>query len=166
MDKEQPLVNKTLLLEKYPGKGGWTYAAIPDIQQNPKTAFGWMTVRGFIDDYALHHYKLMPMGNGKLFLPVKADIREKIGKTAGDLVNIVLYRDDSPFPIPEELQQCLQDAPDAFTAFQQCTEGQQKKWVDWIYAAKTEATRIKRISGIIQELEKSKSRPATGSIGQ
>jgi hypothetical protein len=26
---EKPLVNKEYLLEKFPGKGGWTYAAIP-----------------------------------------------------------------------------------------------------------------------------------------
>lgn len=26
---ESPLVNKKYLLEKYSGKGGWTYAAIP-----------------------------------------------------------------------------------------------------------------------------------------
>jgi len=28
---EKPLVNRKYLLEKYPGKGGWTYAAIPEV---------------------------------------------------------------------------------------------------------------------------------------
>ena len=27
--KEEPLVDKEYLLEKFPGKGGWTYALIP-----------------------------------------------------------------------------------------------------------------------------------------
>jgi len=38
MDK--PLVNKKYLLEKYLGKGGWTYAAIPEVLQNKKAPFG------------------------------------------------------------------------------------------------------------------------------
>ena len=29
--KEEPLVDKEYLLEKFPGKGGWTYALIPKI---------------------------------------------------------------------------------------------------------------------------------------
>ena len=29
----KPLVDKEYLLEKYPGKGGWTYARIPEIAQ-------------------------------------------------------------------------------------------------------------------------------------
>ena len=40
MKKEVPLVNRKFLLEKYPGKGGWTYAAIPEILQNKNNPFG------------------------------------------------------------------------------------------------------------------------------
>ena len=36
MEKEKPLVNAAYLLQKFPGKGGWTYAAIPEIPQNKK----------------------------------------------------------------------------------------------------------------------------------
>ncbi len=70
MEKEEPLIDANYLLEKIPGKGGWTYAAIPEIIQDKNTPFGWVTVRGFIDNYELKHYKLMPMGNGHLFLPL------------------------------------------------------------------------------------------------
>jgi hypothetical protein len=41
-------------------------------------------VRGTIDDFEIRKYHLMPMGNGKFFLPVKAEIRKKIKKEAGD----------------------------------------------------------------------------------
>ena len=72
LESEKPLVSRNYLLEKYPGKGGWTYAAIPEILQDKKSPFGWVKVRGWIDDFEIKNYKLMPMGNGKLFLPVKA----------------------------------------------------------------------------------------------
>ncbi len=77
MNKKRPLVSKTCFLHKFPGKGDWTYAEIPEVKPDPKTPFGWVVVNGSIDNYQLKHVKLMPMGNGKLFLPVKAAIRRK-----------------------------------------------------------------------------------------
>lgn len=77
----KPLVNKKYLLEKFHGKGGWTYARIPEILQNKKNTFGWVKVKGSIDGYEIKKCHLMPMGNGKLFLPVKAAIRKGNQKT-------------------------------------------------------------------------------------
>ncbi len=37
---EQALVNKNYLLEKFPGKGGWTYALIPEILPDKHVHFG------------------------------------------------------------------------------------------------------------------------------
>jgi hypothetical protein len=76
----KPLVDKLFKLERFPGKGGWTYARIPQILPSTDQPFGWVKVRGSIDGYEIDKYHLMPMGNGKLFLPVKADIRKKIKK--------------------------------------------------------------------------------------
>jgi hypothetical protein len=149
---EKPLVNKKYLLEKYPGKGGWTYAVIPEISQNKKSPFGWVKVKGSIDDYELHNYKLMPMGNGKLFLPVKAEIRKKIGKNEGDWVKVILYLDDSPLEVPEEFMICLKEDPVAYKTFLSYTEGQQKEFIDWIYSAKTETTKEGRIAETLNKL--------------
>lgn len=96
----------------------------------------------------------MPMGNGKLFLPVRADIRKKIGKQAGDYVKVVLYRDDSPVEIPEELLLCLQDEPEACKTFLGFTEGEQKAYIDWIYSAKKDDTKVERIAKTINRLLK------------
>ncbi|MEY3398621.1 MAG: hypothetical protein RL220_1215, partial [Bacteroidota bacterium] len=82
--KNIALVDKAYRLEKFPGKGGWTYARIPEILQDKHSPFGWVRVKGSIDDVEFSSYHLMPMGNGQLFLPVKADIRKKIGKKEGD----------------------------------------------------------------------------------
>lgn len=111
---EEPLVNKEYLLEKFPGKGGWTFAVIPEIIRDKKAPFGWVKVRGSIGDYEFKNYKLMPMGNGKLFLPLKAAVRKQIKKEAGDYVKVILYKDDSPIEIPDELVVCLKDEPLAY----------------------------------------------------
>jgi hypothetical protein len=151
---EKPLVNKKYLLQKYPGKGGWTYAAIPEVLQNKKAPFGWVKVKGSIDGFEIKNYKLMPMGNGKLFLPVKADIRKKIGKEEGDYVHIVLYADDDPTEIPEELMLCLLDNPPAHKTFLSYSDGEQKAFINWIYSARTDKTKVERISKTLDKLEK------------
>ena len=77
------LADNIYLLEKYPGKGGWTYARIPEILQDKTKPFGWVKVCGSIDGYEIKKCHLMPMGNDQLFLPVKAEIRKKIKKQEG-----------------------------------------------------------------------------------
>jgi hypothetical protein len=143
------LVNKKYKLERFQGKGGWTYAAIPEVLQNKHSPFGWVRVRGSIDGVEIKSYRLQPMGNGKLFLPVKAEIRKKIGKKEGDWVKIILYKDDSPLDIPEELVLCLMDEPGAYHQFLKFTEGVQKEYISWIYSAKRSETRIERIAKTI-----------------
>lgn len=152
---EIPLVDKEYLLQKYPGKGGWTYAAIPEIAQNKKAPFGWVQVKGTIDDYELKQYKLMPMGNGKLFLPVKASIRKKIGKEAGDYVHVRLYLDESTLEIPEEILLCFKNEPQKiYKNFLNFTEGERKAYIDWIYSAKKEETQVERIAKMMERLQK------------
>jgi len=153
MDKEKPLVNQMYLLEKFPGKGGWTYAVIPEINPSKQSPFGWVTVRGSVDGYPLKHYKLMPMGNGKLFLPVKAAIRKKIKKEAGDWVNVVLFLDETPVVIPDELMECFQNEPAAaLESFKKLSDGEQKAYLDWIYSAKKEETKAVRIVRMFEQL--------------
>lgn len=152
METEKPLVNKKYLLEKFQGKGGWTYAQIPEILQNKNSRFGWVKVRGTIDGFEIKNYHLMPMGNGKLFLPVKAGIRKKIGKKEGDHVHVVLYADNLPVEIPEELKLCLSDEPDAYETFLTYSDGEQKAFIEWIYSAKTDETKVERISKTLDKL--------------
>ncbi len=155
MKKETSLVNGQYLLQKIPGKGGWTYAAIPEVLQNKNNPFGWVKVKGSIDDFELKQYKLMPMGNGKLFLPVKAKIRKEIKKEAGDYVQIVLFSDESSLLIPDEIKACFQnESKKIYETFSSFTEGEQKAYLDWIYNAKTEETKVNRIVKMMNRLQK------------
>lgn len=130
---ETPLINHTYLIQKFEEKGGWTYVEIPEISPDRKAPFGWVQVRGMIDDYELKPYRLLPMGKGKMFLPLKAEIRKKIKKGAGDWVHIVLYLDDTPYVVPEAFLGCLLDAPRANAFFHTLTESHQRFYTDWIY---------------------------------
>ena len=151
---EMPLVNGKYLMERFHGKGGWTYVVIPEVLQNKHTPFGWVRVKGSIDNYEIKSYRLMPMGNDRLFLPIKAEIRKKIGKQEGDWVNIVLYADDAPIEIPEELLLCLKDDPIAHQTFLSYPDGEQKAFINWIYSAKKEETKVERIAKMLDKLSK------------
>lgn len=151
---EKPIVNNKFLLEKYPGKGGWTFARINGITKTAKSPFGWKKVRGTIDSYEIRKYHLMPMGDGNFFLPVKAEIRKAIHKTEGDRVHIVLYPDNEPLEVPEELLQCLQDEPSALHFFNSLSESEKKFYIQWIYSAKQEQTKINRMAKSINRLAK------------
>ncbi len=94
----------------------------------------------------------MPMGNGKLFLPVKSEIRKKIKKVAGDSVHVILYPDHEPLEIPAEMTDCLKEAPKAYAFFNSLSEGEQKQYKDWVYSAKKEETREDRMAKTIERL--------------
>lgn len=148
----RPLVDKHFKLERFQGKGGWTYARIPEITQDKSQPFGWVKVQGNIDGYEIKKYRLMPMGNGKIFLPVKAEIRKKIKKNEGDKVHIILYPDNEPLEIPSEMLLCLEDEPRALRFFQSLSESEQKFYIQWVYAAKKEETKINRLGKTIDRL--------------
>ncbi|MCU0439201.1 MAG: YdeI/OmpD-associated family protein [Raineya sp.] len=148
--EEKPLVDKEVVLRKFQGKGGWTYAEIPEVLQNKHTPFGWVRVRGFIDDYEIKSYHLMPMGNGRLFLPVKAQIRKIIKKQEGDTIWVKLYADNAPTEIPEEFKECLVLEPNAYESFLSCSDNEQKAFIEWVYSAKTDKTKVERISKVIE----------------
>ena len=152
LSNAEPLVDGTFLLEKFPGKGGWTYAALPAEVGAGSGPFGWRVVRGCIDDLAIEHYKLMPMGNGRLFLPVKAAWRKLLRKKAGDWVQVVLYADERPTTIPEEFLTCLADEPAALRQFEALPDSRKQAIISDIYSAKSEDLRVEKMAKVISQL--------------
>jgi hypothetical protein len=151
---KKPLVDKKYKMQKYPGKGGWTYVVISEIPKDKHAHFGMVRVKGTIDHYAIKQYNLMPMTGETLFLPIKAAIRKVIKKNAGDFVHVVLHLDNSAVEIPEELEICLRDEPSAYETFMSYTDSEKKAFIDWINAAKREETKINRIAKTLLKLQK------------
>ena len=75
-------------LQESPNKGGWIYVLWPESAKFFGTR-GLVRVKGRIDGHPFRA-SFMAMGGGKHMLPVKAEIREAIGKDVGDMVTVKL----------------------------------------------------------------------------
>jgi hypothetical protein len=150
----KPVVQKTALLKKFPGKGGWTYIEIPEIAPDTHSPFGWVLVSGTLDSVTLPVTRLQPMGNGFLFLSVNAALRKQLQKEAGDEVKLVLYLESETETSRIQLIECLKEAPDAYQNFLKLPEFTQNAYVHLVHGANGLEEKSKKIVALIKKLEK------------
>lgn len=152
--EELPLIDQELLLERFPGKGGWTYVRFPEIEPGKHDYFSWQKVKGFIDSYEISKATLMPMKKGVLFLPVKAAIRKEIKKQEGERVRVCLYSDSDPkLEIAHaDFIECLKDEPAAWKAFEKLPVAKQEECFSWLQEATILQTKIQRMADAITNL--------------
>jgi Domain of unknown function (DUF1905)/Bacteriocin-protection, YdeI or OmpD-Associated len=154
-----PLIHHHYLIEKQDRPYGWTYVVLPvsdegTAQSLPRTLPRPIRVRGHIGAYEFKQFILLPMKDGSLMLPINAAARKKTGKKAGDTVEIILYLDDSPVEIPDEVMACLVDSEPALQFFLSLSGSNQKYYIDWVEESKTVDTKVARLCKMMERLEK------------
>ncbi|MBO9732128.1 MAG: DUF1905 domain-containing protein [Chitinophaga sp.] len=154
---ETPLIDAEVLLERFNGKGGWTFIRLPNLPKS-QGYFGMRKVRGFIDQYELPPCNLMPIKNGVMMLPVNATIRKHIKKEAGQQVKLLLYSlDPVQEIIPADFLECLQDEPDALRNFNALPRAEQTRCLQWIMEVSVPEARIQRMADAINHLAAGRS---------
>ncbi len=156
---EEKIFEKELKLERFKGKGGWTYAPIAERLSIRSNQFGYSKVNGFIDDYELKDCALMPMGNGKKFIAVNAGIRKQIKKQEGDIVHLVLFAWVSSISILDDFAECLKDEPNAELNFKNYPEVEKKKYLSRIEAASSEEEIVERMAKAIKKIARNEYLP-------
>jgi bifunctional DNA-binding transcriptional regulator/antitoxin component of YhaV-PrlF toxin-antitoxin module len=151
---EKLLVNSQYKIEKQAAKFGWHFVVISEIATKHRNKLGLVRVKGFVDDYEIKQFNLLPMKDGNMLFPIKEQIRKKIGKKEGDFVQIQLFTDNSEIVIPLEILESLEQSPKAFRFFNSLSDSNQKYYIDWIAEAKKPETKVERMLKTIEKLEK------------
>ena len=140
-----------------PAGGGGAFVVIPfDVEKTfgKKRVKIKATING-----ELYRGTLVRMGTSHHILGVLKEIRQRIGKSFGDEVDIEFEEDLEmrQVEIPSDLQIALQAEPTAQALFNRLSFTHQKEYVLWITEAKREQTRLARIMRTIEMLNTGKS---------
>lgn len=150
----EKLIEGEFFLEKFSGKGGWTFVRLPISQLGAKTHFGMLKVSGSVDSFEFKEKTLMPMDDGFLFLPISKEIRTQIKKGEGEKVILQLFRNGIPTQLTEELRDCLLDDPGKLELYLSLGSDEQTRWMETIYSATSEEQKAERIVRLLEYLGK------------
>ncbi len=116
---------------------------------------GQVKVKVTFDGYE-YRGSLVKMGHPSHCVGITKKIRSEINKQPGDIVHIVLIKDESirTVEIPEELKELLEGNKEALEFFNTLSYSNQKKYTDWITSAKKMETKNKRLNEAIKMLSK------------
>lgn len=94
------------------------------------------------------------MGGGNFILTLNASLRKGIRKKKGAMLNVKLQVDPEGYKLNEDFIACLDDAPEGRKYFDSLSGSHRNYFSKWIDSAKTEPTKIKRITMAVNALSK------------
>ena len=86
--------NQNLILDYRKGFGAWTYHLRIPGTANIEGKWGFLKVSGTIDGYEIKSINLAPRKNEDKIISINKKIRDAIGKSGGDSVNVTLFLHD------------------------------------------------------------------------
>ena len=136
--------------------GGGAFVGVPfDVEE----AFGSKRpkVKAMIEGVP-YRGLLTRMGTEYHMLIILKEIREQIGKTFGDEVEITVEEDTEPrtVKVPSDLKQAFKSDPDAKAVYDELSYTHQKEYASWIEGAKKDETRQGRIAKTMEMLKQGK----------
>ena len=103
---------------------------------------------------------LIKYGNPLHMLGVFKAIREQIGKEPGDIIGVVVWKDDEvrTVEVPAPFEKLLKKEG-LLPVFKELSYTHRKEYCRWITEAKKEETRVKRLKKAIEMLKKGVKTP-------
>ena len=103
---------------------------------------------------------LVRMGGEHHILLVRKEIRDRIGKGAGDEVTVVVGADDAPrvVVVPDDLAAALH-AAGLSGQFEALSYTHRKEWAAWVAGAKRVETRASRVERTVEGLRSGRKAP-------
>jgi len=111
-------------------------------------------VKAVFDGKAEYRGLLVRMRTPFHMLLLRKDVRAKIGKNIGDIIEVSVELDTEPreVEVPPALQQLLDKEPDIKDFFGKLSFTHRKEYVNYLNEAKREETRLNRLEKVIEML--------------
>ena len=150
--------NEELIIQHIPGNGAWTYQLIIPNTRDIKGKWGDLKVSGKIDDYQIENKNLGPLKNSDKKMSLNSKIRNFIGKSGGEFVNVTLYLVNPNLEKKNENEmifECFKDA-EVLNIFEKLKIEEQNEIIENINSVATENQKVEKIVKFIAKLEQQK----------
>jgi hypothetical protein len=141
-------VFRAVLLE---ARGGGRVVEVP---LDTRTVFGEARppVEGTINGLPLR--SRLAVYGGRTYLGLGKDVRAAAGIEVGDVVEVVLRRDERErkIDVPAELEKAFDEAPDAREAFDGLAFTHRREYTQWIADARRAGTKLARVERAVTML--------------
>jgi hypothetical protein len=141
------------------GDGGGAYVLFPYDTEKEFATKGRVPVKATFDGIP-YTGSLVKCGNPVHMLGMLKAVREQTGKGPGDIVELVVWRDEEvrTVKLPVEFEKLMKKMG-LLQVFNKLSYTHRKEYCRWITEAKREGTRLKRVEKTIEMLRKGVGAP-------